>query len=141
MENSRPAVPPAWRVLLPPLLVVAVHFVVWLAGGYEILPRLDVAMHLLGGFLAASVIAWGIEWSVARGWIREADTRLAALAVFGLVTVVAVAWEFSEFVVDHVFQTGYQHGLGDTLRDIALGMVGGALYLVLRLRRRRVRPS
>jgi hypothetical protein len=141
MEKPHSVLAPAWQVLLPPALVVAVHLVVWLTGGYDALPRLDVIMHLLGGFLAASVLAWTIDWSAARGWIREVDRRVAAVTVFGLVTVVAVVWEFAEFLADQLFQTGYQHGLGDTLRDIALGMLGGVAFLVVARRRRRQDPQ
>jgi hypothetical protein len=135
--SNAPSVTSAWRILLPPVVVFAVHLCAWRAGAYDVFPRLDVVMHLLGGFLVAGVLAWSLDWSAARGWIAPVDSRVAMATVLGLVTVVAVVWEFFEFGLDSLIATRYQHGLGDTLRDLALSMAGGAAFLLTRAWRRR----
>jgi hypothetical protein len=139
MTSNASPVPSAWRPLLPPVVVLAAHLCAWRAGAYDAFPRLDVVMHLLGGFFAAGVFGWSLDWFAARGWVSPVDRRVAMATVLGLVTVVAVAWEFMEFGVDFLFTTRYQRGLGDTLRDIALGMAGGTTWLLIRAWTRRTR--
>lgn len=135
--SNPPPVPSAWRTLLPLVVLFAAHLCAWRAGAYDSFPRLDVAMHLLGGFFVAGVFGWSLDWFAVRGWIGPVDDRVAKATVLCLVTIVAVAWEFLEFGLDCLFATRYQHGLGDTLRDIALGMAGGAAWLLLRAWTRR----
>ena len=53
-----------------------------------------------------------------------------------LTATASTFWEFAEFVSDAVFGTRAQLGLEDTLLDTALGIAGGASYVLARWRQR-----
>lgn len=52
--------------------------------------------------------------------------------VFALTATAAVAWEFAERISDRCLHSHAQIGLDDTLFDMALGIVGGAVLLAAR---------
>jgi hypothetical protein len=87
-------------------------------------------MHLLGGvaiaYFFSSCFAALPEGLMAKEfrWIAE------ILCVASLTATAAVFWEFAEFTSDRLFGTGAQKGLDDTLLDMALGILGGLMYLL-----------
>jgi hypothetical protein len=130
----------ARRAAWPPALVFAVHVVASLVfHAYARLPSLDLAMHPLGGCAIACCFARTLELLARDHAAARLDARVQALLVFALTATAAVVWEFAEFVADRTAGTGAQVGLEDTLLDLALGMLGGALYLAARSRARRTR--
>jgi hypothetical protein len=98
---------------------------------YTRFPPLDIPMHLLGGvaiayFFSSSFRALpdGVVSGDAR-WLAE------SLCVASLTATASVFWEFAEFTSDRLFSTGAQKGLEDTILDMALGILGGVLYLFI----------
>ena len=125
----------ARRAAWPPALVFAVHVVASLGfHAYARLPSLDLWMHLLGGCAIACCCARALDVLARDHAAVRLDARVQALLVFALTATAAVVWEFAEFASDRAAGTGAQVGLEDTLLDMALGMVGGALYLAARSR-------
>jgi len=119
-----------------PVAVVLFHaFLSRGLDGYTRVPPLDIPMHLLGGvaiaYFFSSCFAALPEGLMAKEfrWIAE------ILCVVSLTATAAVFWEFAEFTSDRLFGTGAQKGLEDTLLDMALGVLGGVLYLVFARRR------
>jgi hypothetical protein len=49
--------------------------------------------------------------------------------ILGLTSLAAVVWEFAEFVADQKFGAHTQPGLEDTLLDLFLGLLGGAVWI------------
>jgi hypothetical protein len=92
-------------------------------------------MHLLGGvaiaYFFSSCFAALPDGLMAKEfrWIAE------TVCVASLTATAAVFWEFAEFTSDRLFRTGAQKGLDDTLLDMALGILGGVLYLLFARRR------
>jgi len=139
VERRAPLVEIARRAAWPPALVFALHVVASLGfHAYARLPSLDIAMHLLGGCAIACCFARTLDVLARDHAAARLDARVQMLFVFALTATAAVVWEFAEFVSDRTSGTSAQAGLEDTLLDLALGMLGGALYLAARSRARRV---
>lgn len=127
------------RAAWPPLVVFLVHVAASLAGGYEREPRLDVAMHLLGGIAIACFFAGVLDALGRRRAELRLDARLFAALILSSTGCAAVLWEFAEYLSDRFAGTAAQRGLEDTLADMLLGLVGGAVFVAWRAARRRAR--
>ena len=123
-----------------PVSVVLLHLL--LSQGlklYRQFPHLDIPMHALGGiamayFLSRSFAAIPVA-AIPPGGSREA---IEALAVFTTTATGAVFWEFAEFICDHAFHSRAQGGNSDTMGDLAVGISGCLLYLLVAWRRGRL---
>jgi len=115
-----------------PTLVFAAH--IWFCYGwigYETFPRLDIPMHILGG-AAIAFFLWTAIGAGVRSGILGRPSRLALVALAFTSTVsCTLFWEFAEFLADRYFGTNTQAGLGDTLLDMMLGLVGGAVLIAI----------
>ena len=114
-----------------PLVVLAAHLIAAYALRlYQIVPQLDIPLHLLGGA--------AIGWLAHRGIANAEPLDLWAahhpithvVSCMGVVALAAVLWECAEFIADALFAVGAQRGLTDTMKDLALGLIGGALSIV-----------
>ena len=127
------------RAAWAPILVFGLHvFISRVLNAYVLFPPLDIPMHFFGGvaiayFFAscARALPAGVISPSLRPW-------LVAVVVFALTGTATVFWEFAEFLSDQLFATHAQLGLADTLLDMALGIGGGATYLSMAARSRRL---
>jgi hypothetical protein len=122
-----------------PALVFVAHMILWHGvGAYEAFPPLDTPMHLLGG-LAIAFFLWTAYSIGARSGAlgRPNSTAIAALTLTSTAAS-TVLWEFAEYLSDRYLGTTTQKGLEDTLLDMLLGLVGGAVFVgAAWIRRRR----
>ncbi|MCW8984599.1 MAG: hypothetical protein OQK55_04595 [Thermoanaerobaculales bacterium] len=122
-----------------PALVFVAHMILWHGvGAYEAFPPLDTPMHLLGG-VAIAFFFW-TAYSICARTGAFGQPNSTAIAVLTLTSAVASAvfWEFAEYLSDRYLGTNTQKGLEDTLLDMLLGIVGGAVFVgVAWFRRRR----
>lgn len=103
-----------------PAAVFIAHDLGARAFGHE--PVVDPIMHFLGG----SAIAYFV-YRVCRigGLYLGAPSRFVIdLLAFGLTCAVALMWEFGEFLSRRFFGSHAHTSVGNTLRDLFLGMVG-----------------
>jgi hypothetical protein len=119
-----------------PLLVFVLHvFLARVLGLYILYPRLDIPTHALGGLVMAYFLSCCFaalpDGTVAPGLRGVAEV----VFVFSATVTTAVVWEFAEFTADRLLDTRLQLGLADTLLDLAMGMVGAALFLSVAFRR------
>jgi hypothetical protein len=86
-------------------------------------------MHLLGG-LAIAFFFWTAYSICARTGVFGQPNN-TAIAVLTLTSAVAsaVLWEFGEYLSDRYLGSNTQKGLEDTLLDMLLGLVGGAIFV------------
>jgi hypothetical protein len=120
-----------------PILVFLLHvFISRVLNGYILYPPVDIPMHFFGGvamayFLGASFAA--LPSDAVRG-----DLRAVAqfVLVVSLTATASILWEFAEFTSDAFFGTRAQLGLEDTLLDMALGIAGGASFVLASWRQR-----
>jgi len=123
-----------------PLLVFLMHGTLagWVFDIYTLHPRFDVPMHVLGGFAIAYFLTACVA-AVPREVIEQSARPLAeAVVVIGLTITAAVGWEFAEYVSDNLLGTHLQHGLDDTMRDMAFGILGGLVFVLVRFWRGRL---
>ena len=113
------------------LAVVLIHIIAIGTGLYGILPWWDMPMHLAGGFVIG-MLGVAIHHSVTDKHHNKKSTPAwhHYLFIVGFVMLVAVAWEFHEYVLDNTVVIWYdwapqQLSVTDTLGDLLLGGVGG----------------
>jgi len=106
-------------------------FISRVLNGYILYPPLDIPMHFFGGV----AMAYFLSNCFAALPDRSLEARLRPFAEFAFVmsltATASVFWEFAEFASDTMFGTHAQLGLEDTLLDMALGIAGGASYLLM----------
>ena len=113
-----------------PLGVLFLHEVGARLLGHE--PYVDPAVHFLGGAAATFFIRYAAA-NAGRVVGKPTQSFLDLLA-FGLTCAVAVFWELGEFIADQYFGGNVQLGLGNTMRDLSIGMAGAIVYLAARRR-------
>lgn len=109
------------RALFPSAAVLAVHFVLWPFGVFDVFPWLDVPMHFFGG------IAIGILFSAITPKVRG---RAGFVMIFCFIT--ALGWEGFELWLDPFVETVMQPGIFDTIKDLVLGSLGAVIVLLWR---------
>ncbi len=63
-----------------------------------------------------------------RGLIQKPDALIHITLILALACTAAVFWEFAEWIADHTIGTTCQLSLEDTMLDLFMGFVGGAVY-------------
>jgi hypothetical protein len=111
-----------------PLAVLIVLHVVFLSLDLYSVAHLDSVMHLVGGIVLAMCLYGILGSAIGRGWCPDPGKIVSALLVVSLVTTGAVGWEFYEWLSDRLFDTHLQPSVTDTVKDLLLGLLGGALY-------------
>ncbi len=126
------------RASWPPAAVASAHVLASEGlDAYQSFPHLDVPMHLAGGFAIACFFSRALFALRRQGLVGPVHGRTDAPLLLALTCSAAVAWELLEFMTDRTLGTRSQGGLEDTLSDILLGIVGGAILLAWR----RARPA
>ena len=112
---------------LPALLFLANKFIAVPLGAYQQWWWFDIPMHFLGGILIAYSLIL-----VLRNLDKEIiikDRFLEILVIIGLLSSIAIYWEFYEFA-KRMISHGLQNSLEDTLLDLIMGLVGGFITAI-----------
>ena len=119
-----------WRAGWAPTIVFVAHMILWHGvGAYEALPLLDLPMHLLGGS-AIAFFLWTTYSVISRSdTFGQPNTRAIAVLTLTSTATCALLWEFAEYLSDRYLGTNTQKGLEDTLLDMLLGIIGGAVFV------------
>lgn len=126
------------------LILMAAVYVLNRAFGflYATYPDIDIPMHILGGFLVAC-LGLGLWRDAARlSGAKNVPPVAVAMMMVSFAALVAVAWEFHEYVLDWYHRgagvTPYipmQPSQADTIKDLADGLIGACIAtLVFRKR-------
>lgn len=116
------------EVAWAPLGVFIAHAILGRLLGHE--PYVDPAMHFLGGAAIAYFIRRAAE--LIPQWVGTPSSLGFDLIAFGLACFAALFWEFAELFSDIFLDTRIQISARNTLRDLALGVMGATTYLALR---------
>jgi hypothetical protein len=111
------------KALWAPALVFILHYLVANKLGHE--PYVDPVMHFCGGAAIAFFF-----WRAAECCQRSISNRW----VFGLTTLVAIAWEIMEYLLLIYRGWAIDWDPANSLRDLALGMCGAALIIFLKIK-------
>lgn len=114
-----------------PAMVFAVYVCACILGVTTRLPRIDMVFHLVGGFSIGFCVDRGLGILESRGWAGGPEGVLRAAFILSMTASAALLWEFAEFAVDSLYSMRFQTDLADTMSDLALGVVGGIVFLLL----------
>jgi uncharacterized membrane protein YjdF len=102
--------------------------------GYAYLPLYDKAMHTLSGvfFAFLGVFVFYLLKPVKK--IEPRDFSMVCYFSFSFAMTIAAVWEIYEFAISHLLGTDPQGvlktGVGDTMWDIIVCMMGALLFLI-----------
>ncbi|MHC4641066.1 MAG: hypothetical protein ACYS32_05430 [Planctomycetota bacterium] len=113
-----------------PTLLFCFHLVMVFLGLYKAHPWIDIPMHVLGGVFIAYSFSLAVTYFQAGKILSELNVISRIVFLFALTSLATVIWEFGEFTLDFFFDTVAQASLADTMLDMFLGLVGGAVLIV-----------
>lgn len=125
-----------------PLLVFTIHvFLSQVLHLYDLWPPTDIPMHFSGGVAIAFFISRCFQL-LPRAAVKRSRVVLLELLLIGSVTATAaVFWEFAEFSIDQLFGMNVQRGLANTMRDMAMGILGSIFLILIRSRQLQIGKS
>ncbi|WP_313821602.1 hypothetical protein [Citricoccus sp.] len=94
---------------------------------YHLIPWLDLVVHVVATGLLAAIGAGALLRS---GWLQTSRTATRAgqtLLTAGLGALLAVLWEIGEWFGHTLLDPAIQVGYGDTVGDLAAGVLGALL--------------
>lgn len=122
-----------------PLLAFTMHmFLSRVLHAYEIWPSTDIPMHFIGGLAIAFFVSQCFQLLPRESVKRSRIVILELVLVGSLTASAAVFWEFTEFTIDQLFGTNVQISLANTMQDLAMGILGAFVLMLIRSRQLRV---
>ena len=119
------------RAAWAPVLVFSIHVVALVCFDiYRRFPEFDIPMHFAGGVAIAHFFGMSYHTAAQRKLLGEPSAVMFPPMILGLTSLAAVVWEFAEFIADRQFGTHSQPSLADTLLDLLMGLLGGAVWIV-----------
>ena len=89
---------------------------------------MDPVIHFWGG--VAATFFFRRAGTIARDRIGELTGLGLNVFSFALTCSIAVFWEIGEFTSDRMLGSHAQRGLGNTMRDLILGISGAIVFLL-----------
>jgi hypothetical protein len=117
----------ALRAGWAPLAVLVAHPFLGGLLGHE--PYVDPVIHFAGGVAAAYFIRY--VCSIEDRLLGAPSDLAKDLLAFGLTVVAALVWEVGEFCSDVFLDTNIQRDVGNTMRDLILGAMGGGSFVLI----------
>lgn len=102
---------------------------------YQYLPDFDVPMHFLGGVSIALGLATLLEKLKGKRFLSIRLPLLDILLLVSGTTMIAVIWEWYEFVVTEIAYVSVQGTVRDTMGDLFLGALGSLIVALWYVRR------
>lgn len=118
------------RFFVSPTLLFCLHLALVFLGLYKRYPWIDIPMHILGGVFIAYSFSLAVTYFQQRKILSELNVLSRIVFLFALTSLATVIWEFGEFTLDSLFATLAQASLADTMLDMFLGLVGGAVLII-----------
>jgi hypothetical protein len=122
-----------------PFTVFAIHVIsAKVFSLYELWPEYDVPMHFAGGFAFAFFVSRLFQ-ELPRGMVQRSRSVVLELLLIGSFTLTAaVFWEFFEFTLDQLLKSNIQVSLQNTMKDLAMGIIGSMGFIAIRVKQLRV---
>jgi hypothetical protein len=106
---------------------------------YILYPWLDMPTHFCGGMAITYFFLIAIVHSQAL--IGNVPKPIQFSLSLGLTAIIAVVWEFLEYLSDIVLGTKMNLGVSDTLSDLFFGLLGGVVVLGIAARSTLLAPA
>ncbi len=113
-----------------PLLIFALHLLAIKLGFYILIPNFDVPMHFAGGM---AIAAMGIQLTnlfEKNKLVLYKNPIIRVIFLLAIVASAAMLWEIGEFLADQLLNVSLQFSLFDTMKDMILGFIGGAIVVI-----------
>lgn len=122
-------------ILIWPLLVFMIHMLIGNGlGVYYVVRWFDIPMHFLGG-AAIGLSSFYLFAHLERKDELRAIPIVKVFLAMAITALAAVLWEFSEYASDNILGTMMQPSIFDTLKDLAMGLLGVTIVnLIYRFR-------
>lgn len=117
------------RIAIAPLIVLVLHILVTILGWYEQFYWLDTPMHFLGGVSIGISSYYFVTFAELK--TKFHPKLFLFVVILALTALAAVAWEVLEYNLDLAFHTVMQPSVRDTMKDLAFGLVGGAISAII----------
>lgn len=91
---------------------------------YDVFPWIDIPMHFLGGFAVGYMFVLFLRFFDEENLMKIRSKAIFVLIVVSLTLLVAILWEFHEYILVHFFNFNWVVGYEDTLLDLLMGMLG-----------------
>ncbi len=98
--------------------------------------HLDNYLHIMGGMSIAASSIVALRIAERGGWVKI-NSAATFFVVVAFVMSAAVVWEFYEFLHDYFYGTHFQPSNADTVKDLFMGLTGGAAWCLGHLARRK----
>ncbi len=126
-----------YQITLPLVLdiLITTSLLLHIGGGllnaYRDIPHYDSLTHFVSSFIIA-FLAFVIIYILHVYWdgLIMDKYAMAFLVVFCTIAM-GVIWEFNEWVTDLIFQTSEQWGYNDTIKDLSIDTLAGAIMAIL----------
>lgn len=126
-----------YQITLPLVLdiLITTSLLLHIGGGllnaYHNIPNYDALTHFVSSFLIA-FLSFVIIYILHVYWdgLVMDKYAMAFLVVFCTIAM-GVIWEFNEWITDLIFQTSEQWGYNDTIKDLSIDTLAGAIMAVL----------
>ncbi|MEK6760343.1 MAG: hypothetical protein AABX93_00280 [Nanoarchaeota archaeon] len=117
-----------------PVFVILWNAIFVMTGLYDKFLWLDIPMHFIGGIAVAYSFLLTLDYLHREKYLKLNKLFLFIFSV-SLASLFAVGWEFYEFLTQLFTGIIYQPSIADTMKDLFLGLLGGAsasLIFILR---------
>ena len=113
------------KAFLAPVIVLLIHIILLFLGLYSDYEWIDIPMHFLGGFAVAITFVLLLKLLQEKKLFGRSHWLVFFVFIISLVCLIAVLWEFSEFILDKITHFNIQLSVADTLSDLLFGLLGG----------------
>jgi len=123
------------KIFSPPIIILIVHAFLDINYLYSSIDILDDIMHFAGGISLGISYPLFLRYLQIKGFLGKMHKYIFFVFVISLISLTAVGWEFLEFGLDAIYPReilgSRQPSLPDTIFDLFLGLIGGAIgYLI-----------
>lgn len=124
------------RLATPPFIVFAFNTLAYTIAPYSYdTLYLDTPMHFLGGVSIAISSAYFLKLCEKNKLLSLKSFLLRTFIIVSFVALAATLWEFYEFLSDRYLGTLAQATVFDTMKDYFMGLAGGLIYCLVRLKK------
>jgi hypothetical protein len=108
---------------------------------YDFWPPTDIPVHFSGGMAIAFFTSRCFQYLPRESVKRSRVVLLELLLMGSLTATAAVFWEFAEFSIDQLLGMNVQLSLANTMKDMAMGILGSIVLILIRSRQLRIGTS
>jgi hypothetical protein len=112
-----------------PLSVVGFYGIGLALHLFDKIPPLDIPTHFMGGVTITYLYRSAIR--NVQNMTGEIPLPVQIFFAFTCTGTTVVLWEFYENIMDHFFGFHMVLGLGDTIKDMAMGLLGALVFSLL----------